>query len=46
MRRPIYNLKFPYYCNELTIFQYQFTRVPDYAEKLNLKYILIILNLF
>lgn len=35
MRRPIYNLKFPYYCNELTIFQYQFTRVPDYAEKLN-----------
>ncbi|MBK8905860.1 MAG: hypothetical protein IPM53_32055 [Anaerolineaceae bacterium] len=35
MKRPIYNLKFPYYCNELNIFQYHFTRTPDYSDKLN-----------
>lgn len=35
MRRPIYNLEFPYYCNEITIFQYLFVRDRDYPKKLN-----------
>jgi len=33
MTRPIYNLEFPSWCPELTIFGYRFTRVENYKEQ-------------
>lgn len=34
MKRKIYNLEFPSWCTEVTIFGYKFHRVADYEEKL------------
>jgi hypothetical protein len=33
MRRPVYNLEFPPWCSELTIFGYCFSRVDNYHEQ-------------
>lgn len=33
MRKKVYNLEFPSWCQELTVFGYRFTRVEDYKEK-------------
>jgi len=38
MRKAVYNLVFPAYCNELTIAGYRFTRVPEYQESLQSLY--------
>lgn len=32
--RPVYNLEFPSWCSELSIYGYQFTRVDDYKERI------------
>jgi len=34
MKKQVYNLKFPPYCDELKIFGYKFKRVSDYKDKL------------
>ena len=34
MRKEIYNLEFPSWCNEMTIFEYHFTRVNNYRDRL------------
>ncbi|MEA1959516.1 MAG: hypothetical protein U9N44_07685 [Chloroflexota bacterium] len=34
MRKEVYNLEFPSWCKEMTIFGYRFTRVDDYQERL------------
>ena len=33
MRKEVYNLEFPSWCEEMTIFGYHFTRVDDYQTK-------------
>ena len=33
MRRSVYNLEFPSWCPEITIFGYRFSRIDDYHEK-------------
>lgn len=33
MKRKIYNLEFPSWCPEVTVFGYKFLRVEDYEEK-------------
>ncbi len=34
MKKQVYNLQFPSWCPEMTIFGYRFTRVEDYKERL------------
>jgi hypothetical protein len=34
MQKAIYNLEFPDFCNEMTIAEYRFSRVPDYQQRM------------
>jgi len=35
MRRRVYNLELPSGCHEMTIYEYRFSRVEDYVQKIN-----------